>query len=307
MDISIVIPVYYNQGSISLTCHKLINLFQESFRDLSYEIILIDDGSKDNSFEEMKDLKNQFHQISLLKFSRNFGQVAAIYAGYKIAKGKGVLNISADLQEPISLIFDMISSFLQNDAKIIAGQRIGRDESTYRKYTSHFFYNLMKKLSFKQMPLGGFDIVLIHEDVKTILLNLEESNPFWQGQLMWTGYPIKFIPYSRLKREIGISKWTFSKKVKYLLDGVLGYSYAPLRFFSLLGIITFFLGILYSLIIVCQYFMNQSPFDGWAPIMIVILLFSGLQLVMLGLIGEYVWRNLEQSKKRPFYIIEEEN
>lgn len=307
MDISIVIPVYFNQGSISITCHKLINLFHDSFDNLSYEIILIDDGSKDDSYKEMKELNSKFQNIKLLKLTRNFGQVYAIYAGYKIAEGRGVLNIAADLQEPISLIFDIITSFLKGEAKIIAGQRIGRDESRYRKVTSLFFYHLMRKLNFIQMPLGGFDIALIHDDVKKVLLDLEESDPFWQGQLMWTGYPIKFIPYSRLKRQFGTSKWSFSKKVKYLLDGVLGYSYAPIRFFSLLGVITFLLGVLYSMLIVFQYFRGETPFKGWAPIMIVILLFSGLQFVMLGLIGEYVWRNLEQSKKRPFYIIEEEN
>ena len=271
-----------------------------------YEIILVDDGSKDKSYEEMIELKKKFNTVRVIKFTRNFGQVPAIYAGYKSAKGGGILNLAADLQEPIELVFEMVQSFLNKDAKIIAGQRIGRDESNYRKYTSLFFYNLMKKLSFKQMPLGGFDIVLIHKDVRDVLLNLNESNPFWQGQLMWTGYPIKFIPYARLKREIGKSKWTFSKKIKYLLDGVLGYSYAPLRFFSLLGILTFILGLLYSIIIIFQYFNGLSPFKGWAPIMIVILLFSGLQLVMLGLIGEYVWRNLEQSKKRPIFIVDEE-
>jgi glycosyltransferase involved in cell wall biosynthesis len=305
MDISIVIPIYYNQGSISITCDKIVELFKESFKDLMYEIILVDDGSKDKSYEEMIELKNKFNTVRVIKFTRNFGQVPAIYAGYKTAKGIGILNIAADLQEPIDLVYDMVHSFLNKDAKIIAGQRIGRDESNYRKYTSLFFYNLMKKLSFKEMPIGGFDIVLIHKDVRDVLLNLNESNPFWQGQLLWTGYPIKFIPYTRLKREIGSSKWSFSKKIKYLLDGVLSYSYAPLRFFSFIGIITFILGVFYSIYIVISFFLGATPFKGWAPIMIVILLFSGLQLVMLGLIGEYVWRNLEQSKKRPFYIIED--
>lgn len=307
MDISIVIPVYYNQGSILMTCEKIDNLFRESFPTLSFEFILIDDGSSDGSYLEMNKVKDLYHNTQLIKFTRNFGQVSAIYAGYSKAKGKGILNIAADLQEPLSLISDILCSFMNEEAKIIAGQRIGRDESAYRKYTSLFFYNLMKKLSFKDMPLGGFDIVLIHDEVKSVLLGLEESNPFWQGQLMWTGYPIKFIPYTRLKREIGTSKWSISKKVKYLLDGVLGFSYAPLRLFSLIGIITFILGCLYSIIIIVQYFLGESPFKGWAPLMIVILLFSGLQLVMLGLIGEYVWRNLEQSKKRPTYIIDEQS
>jgi glycosyltransferase involved in cell wall biosynthesis len=305
MDISIVIPIYFNQGSILTTCEKINNLFNTSFNDLTFEIILVDDGSKDKSFNEMQLIQNNYDNVQIIKFTRNFGQVAAIYAGYQKAKGKGILNIAADLQEPISLISEMIKSFILKEAKIIAGQRIGRDESLYRKYSSLFFYTIMKKLSFEKLPKGGFDIVLIHSDVKNTLLDLNEVNPFWQGQLLWTGYPIKFIPYKRLKRDIGKSKWTFSKKIKYLLDGVLAYSYAPLRLFSFIGIITFILGILYSFLIIIQYFLGSTPFKGWTPIMIVILLFSGIQLVMLGLIGEYLWRNSEQTKKRPTYIIEE--
>lgn len=305
MDFSIIIPVYYNQGSILKTCEKIETLFSKSFPTFDYEIILVDDGSKDGSLEEMFKVKEKLSFTKIIKFTRNFGQVSAIYAGYNHAQGTGVLNIAADLQEPISLIEEMLHAFVNNEAKVIAGKRIGRDESLYRKYTSLFFYKLMKKLIFKELPEGGFDIVLIHKDVKTALLELDEVNPFWQGQILWLGYPIKFIPYKRLKRDIGTSKWSFSKKIKYLLDGMIGYSYTPLRFFSFLGIITFIFGLLYSSVIIIQYFNGQSPFKGWAPIMIVILLFSGLQLVMLGLIGEYVWRNLEQSKKRPTYIIDD--
>lgn len=305
MDFSIIIPVYYNQGSILKTCEKIESLFSKSFPTFEYEIILVDDGSKDGSLEEMFKVKEKLSFTKIIKFTRNFGQVSAIYAGYNHAQGTGVLNIAADLQEPISLIEEMLHAFVNNEAKVIAGKRIGRDESLYRKYTSLFFYKLMKKLIFKELPEGGFDIVLIHKDVKTALLALDEVNPFWQGQILWLGYPIKFIPYKRLKRDIGTSKWSFSKKIKYLLDGMIGYSYTPLRFFSFLGIITFIFGLLYSSVIIIQYFNGQSPFKGWAPIMIVILLFSGLQLVMLGLIGEYVWRNLEQSKKRPTYIIDD--
>ena len=305
IDFSVVIPIYYNQGSIFTTCEKISNLFLLRFPDCNFEILLIDDGSKDDSIKEMFQVKEQFPSTKIIKFTRNFGQVSAIYAGYAHAEGRGILNIAADLQEPILLIEEMIQSFLDKEAKIIAGKRIGRDESYYRKYTSLFFYKLMQKLIFKELPEGGFDIVLIHSDVKNVLLNLDEVNPFWQGQILWLGYPIKFIPYKRLKREIGTSKWSFSKKIKYLLDGMIGYSYTPLRFFSFLGIITFIFGLIYSIVIIIQYINGQSPFKGWAPIMIVILLFSGLQLVMLGLIGEYVWRNLEQSKKRPTYIIDE--
>ena len=197
----------------------------------------------------------------------------------------------------------MIDSFIREEAPIIVGQRIDREESYYRKMTSKFFYVMMRKLSFSNMPDGGFDVALISKEVKDKIMELNESNPFWQGQILWTGFPVKFIPYARQKRDTGKSRWTFSKKIKYLLDGVLNYSYAPLRFFSLIGIISFLLGILYSMIIIIQYIFWGTPFVGWAPLMIIILLFSGMQLLVLGLIGEYLWRTLEQTKNRPKFII----
>jgi dolichol-phosphate mannosyltransferase len=274
---------------------------------LEFEVIYIDDGSGDRSYEEIMRVRNEYENIRVIQFSRNFGQVAAIYAGYEAANGRSVLNISADLQEPVSLIAEMIACYIKGDAPIILGKRNGRDESRYRKMTSKFFYSMMRRLSFSNMPDGGFDVALISSEVKNKLLELNESNPFWQGQILWTGYPVRFIPYSRQKREVGKSKWSFSKKIKYLLDGVLNYSYMPLRFFSLIGIVSFLLGMIYSVIIVIQYSLGGSPFEGWAPLMIIILLFSGLQLLVLGLIGEYLWRTLEQTKNRPQYIIKKQN
>ncbi len=306
MDISVVIPVYLNEGSIKGTYEALKNEVFSSFPDLKFETIFIDDGSKDNSLEEIMNVKASNDGVRVIKFTRNFGQVAAIYAGYELAEGDGIINIAADLQEPVELIKEMIACYNDQEAPIILGQRVDRDESRYRKVTSRFFYRMMRKLSFTNMPDGGFDVALISREVKEKILALDESNPFWQGQILWTGFPVKFIPYTRQKREIGKSRWTFSKKIKYLLDGVLNYSYAPLRFFSLIGIISFLLGILYSITILIQYIMGGSPFTGWAPLMIVVLLFSGLQLLVLGLIGEYLWRTLEQAKGRPKYIIEKD-
>lgn len=305
IDISIIIPVYFNEGSIKLTYKVLKEQILSMFPDLNFEIIFIDDGSRDNSYKEMCELKELDDNVNLIQFTRNFGQVSAFYAGYEFSKGRGILNLAADLQEPPELIVSMIDSFIKKEAMIIAGKRIERDESFYRTKTSQVFYYFMRKLSFSNMPNGGFDIVLLDQKVKDFILESKESNPFWQGQILWSGYSVKFIPYNRQKREIGKSKWTFTKKTKYLLDGVLNYSYAPLRFFSILGIISFLLGIIYTIVIVISYFKGNSPFKGWAPIMIIILLFSGLQFVMMGLIGEYLWRAFEQIKKRPKYLINE--
>jgi len=303
MDISIIIPVYFNEGSIEKTFKMLQNEVFSAFSDLKFEMVFIDDGSADGSFDEIMRIKSKNENIRVIQFSRNFGQVAAIFAGYELARGNGILNIAADLQEPLELIKDLISDFQKKEAPIVVGQRIDRDESRFRKLSSRFFYRLMRKLSFSNMPDGGFDVAVISSEVRDSLLELNESNPFWQGQILWTGYPVKFIPYKRQKRETGTSKWTFSKKIKYLLDGVLNYSYAPLRLFSVIGMISFLLGLIYSTVIIIQYFLGGSPFEGWAPIMIVVLLFSGLQLLVLGLIGEYLWRTLEQTKNRPKFII----
>jgi len=306
IDISIIVPVYFNEESISKTYDILIKEIFTKFPQLSFEIIYINDGSKDNSYAEIKKVKDKGgDKVKIINFSRNFGQVPAIYAGYEHAKGKAMLNIAADLQEPPELFIEIIESYLRTDAEIIAGNRIERDESNYRKITSSIFYNLLKKLSYKNMPKGGFDIILITQKVKDVILSLKDPNPFWQGQVLWTGFSVKFIPYSRKKRDSGISRWTLSKKIKYFLDGILNNSYAPLRFFSIVGIITFLLGIIYSLVIVIQYFNGGTPFDGWAPLMIVVLIFSGVQLIMLGLIGEYLWRTMELAKNKPLYVIEE--
>ena len=303
IDISIIIPVYFNEGSIRKTYDTLYEHVFPHFPDQNFEIIFIDDGSGDGSYQEMQSIAAIDKRVILLQFTRNFGQVPAFYAGYEAASGKGILNLAADLQEPPELVIEIIRSFIHKEAKIIAGKRIERDESQYRKKTSQLFYYLMRRLSFSSMPDGGFDIVLIDQTVKDFILNSGEANPFWQGQILWSGYPVKFIPYTRKKREIGKSRWTFTKKMKYLLDGILNYSYAPLRFFSLIGIISFLLGIIYSIVIVIAYLLGHAPFQGWAPLMIVILLFSGLQLVMTGLIGEYLWRVFEQTKGRPKFIL----
>lgn len=306
IDVSIIIPVYYNEGSIKKTFYKIREEVFSKWDNKSFEVIFVDDGSGDQSYKEMIDLYNEFSdQIQVVKFSRNFGQVSAILAGYTFARGDCVINISADLQDPPELMNDMIKCFYNNDIQIVICTRQDREENWYRKQTSRLFYRLMQKLSFSNMPLGGFDFVLIGKIVKDSLLSNYEANPFWQGQLLWTGFPVKFIPYTRKKRESGKSRWTFKNKLKYLIDGVLGYSYWPLRTMSILGIIFFLLGIVYTVFITISYFLGDVPFKGWAPIMILLLIVSGIQMLMLGIIGEYLWRVLDQVRKRPMYIIEE--
>jgi dolichol-phosphate mannosyltransferase len=304
VDCSVIVPVYFNEGSLAATYVKLRDELSKNELIGSYEIIFIDDGSKDRSFDVLLDIKRSSDSsVRIIKFPRNFGQVAAMMAGYEHARGKCVINISADLQDPPELISEMLRQHVLHKHDVVICNREDRDESWYRKTTSKLFYKAMRTLSFPSMPEGGFDYVLISERVRSIILASEEANPFWQGQILWTGHSTTFIPYKRLIRTHGTSRWTFGKKIKYLLDGVLAYSYFPLRAMTVIGIGIFCLGIMYTIVILINYYFGDVP-KGWTPIMILLLLFSGIQMLMLGVIGEYLWRALEQVRKRPLYLIE---
>ncbi len=302
---AIIVPVYFNQESIE----PLYSSFQEKVfeknKDLNFETIFVNDGSKDQSLDKLIALKKKHpdDNIKIIDLSRNFGQVSAIYAGYENTESKCVINISADMQDPSELMCDMLNEYFNNGTPIVIGNRASREEGVFRRFTSKIFYYLMRKMSFENMPRGGFDYVLLGSEVKNELLKTKDANPFWQGQILWTGFDIKLMPYHRLKRHSGDSKWTFSKKLTYLIDGVLGYSFLPLRLISLIGIIVALLGFCYALLILVLKVLGGIPIEGWAPTMIIILLLSGGQMIMLGVIGEYLWRNLSQTRNRSPYII----
>lgn len=301
MKLSFVIPVFRNEGSIVPTFEKLVGLVTPL--KLDYEFIFVDDGSDDNSIDEILLLHKKDKAVKVLSFSRNFGQVPAIIAGMKEVTGDAVVSMSADLQEPIELIGEMISKWKEGN-EIIIGHRIDREDGFIANKASNVFYKLMKYVNPK-MPKGGFDFMLIDKKAWEVLNQIDERNRFFQGDILWLGFNTVFIPYTRLKRTIGKSQWTLSKKLKYFIDGLLNTSYAPIRLMSLMGIGFSFLGFLYALIIAYNRFINNTPFTGWAPLMIIILIIGGLIMLMLGIIGEYVWRTYDETRKRPLYIIKD--
>jgi len=304
-DLSIIIPVYNNEGVLQKTFKIIYEKVILHNQDKSCELIFINDGSYDNSLNILFKLKKKYPKlIKIIKFTRNFGQVSAIIAGYHFATGKCLVNISSDLQDPPELINSMLNYHFSEQYEIVICKRDSRDESFFRRITSRIFYKIIKKLSFPNIPIGGFDFLLISNRIKEIVLVNNEANPFFQGQILWTGFNIKFIPYQRRKREIGKSGWTFGKKLKYLIDGVLSYSYFPLRLISFSGIVIAFLGFIYACIIFFAWIFGKVPIKGWTPMIIIILILSGIQILMLGIIGEYLWRTLDQVRNRQPYIIE---
>lgn len=301
MKISFVVAVYHNEGALTKTHEKIQSVFSNELTHHEYEIVFIDDGSKDGSLQEILNLREQDPRVKVITFTRNFGQMAAMLAGFKEATGDAVINISADLQDPIELIPQMVEKW-QGGSETVICYRTDRSDTLFAKLFSRLAYGVLR-ISLPQIPPGGFDFVLMDRKVMDEFNAIDVRHRFFQGDLLWTGYRTSFIPYVRLKRTIGKSQYNFGKKLKNFLDAVLDASYLPIRFISLVGVITSVLGVLYSATIVFSWLRGETPFQGWAPIMIAVLLVGGLIMVMLGVIGEYVWRINEEVRKRPNYVV----
>lgn len=301
MKISFVIAVYHNEGAISKTYEKIQSVFTNELAHHEYELVFVDDGSKDGSLQEALNLREHDPRVKVITFTRNFGQMAAMLAGFKEATGAAIINISADLQDPVELIPEMIEKW-RGGSEIVICYRTDRSDTLFSKLFSRLAYSVLR-MSLPQIPPGGFDFVLMDRKVMDAFNAIDVRHRFFQGDLLWTGYRTSFIPYIRLERTIGKSQYNFGKKLKNFLDAVLDASYLPIRFISLVGLITSTLGVLYSGTIVVSWLRGETPFDGWAPIMIALLLVGGLIMVMLGVIGEYVWRINEEVRKRPNYVV----
>ncbi len=303
MKISFVVAVYHNEGALTKTHEKIQSIFSDALVEHQYEIVFVDDGSKDGSLKEILSLREQDPQVKVITFTRNFGQMAAMLAGFKVATGDAVINISADLQDPIELIPQMVNKWKEGAETVIC-YRTDRSDTLAAKLFSRLAYGVLR-MSLPQIPRGGFDFVLMDRKVMNAFNAIDVRHRFFQGDLLWTGYRTSFIPYVRLQRTIGKSQYNFGKKLKNFLDAVLDVSYLPIRFISLAGLLTSAFGVLYSATIVYSWMRGETPFQGWAPLMIAILLVGGMIMVMLGVIGEYVWRINEEVRKRPNYIIRE--
>lgn len=301
MKISFVVAVYHNEGALSQTHEKIQSVFSTKLAHHDYEIIFVDDGSKDGSLQEILNLRSQDSRVKVITFTRNFGQMAAMLAGFKESSGNAIINISADLQDPVELIPQMIEKW-EESSEIVICYRTDRADSFFSKLFSRMAYKILR-LSLPQIPPGGFDFVLMDRKVMDAFNAIDVRHRFFQGDLLWTGYRTSFIPYVRLKRTIGKSQYNFGKKLKNFLDAILDASYLPIRFISLIGLITSTVGMLYSVSVVISWLRGETPFEGWAPIMIAIMLIGGLIMVMLGVIGEYIWRIYEEVRKKPNYVV----
>lgn len=300
--ISIVIPVYYNSDTLM----DLYNDMKEKVLDKigEYELIFVDDGSGDNSWEIMGQIQAMDDNVRRVKLSRNFGEHAALLAGLSVCTGDCAVTKQADLQEDSTLILEMYESWKRGN-KVVLAVRRSRDESKVKIFFANMYYALIRKFVNKNMPVGGCDCYLIDRKVIEVLQLLDEKNSSLTLQVLWAGFRTEHVYFDRKNREKGKSRWTLSKKVKLVVDSMMSFSYVPIRFMTFVGIAFNICAAALFISVLAEYFSVGTPIAGWSSLMCVVLCSAGLILLMLGILGEYIWRALDAARTRPPFIIDE--
>ena len=300
--ISIVIPVYYNADTLMPLYQDMKEKILGTIGD--YELVFVDDGSGDDSWKIMNEIHDMDPHVKLLHLSRNFGEHAALLAGLSVCTGDCAVTKQADLQEDSMLILEMYESWKKGNNVVLAIRR-SRDESKIKVFFANLYYLMIRKFVNKDMPVGGCDCYLIDRKVIEVLKLLDEKNSSLTLQVMWAGFRTEKIYFDRKNREIGKSRWTLAKKFKLVMDSMMSFSYAPIRFMTYVGVLFDIFAFIMLISVLVEYFTNQVPIEGWSSLMCVVLFSAGLILSMLGMLGEYLWRTLDASRKRPPFIIEE--
>lgn len=301
--ISIVIPVYFNEDT-------LMDLYQDMKEKIlgqigEYELVFVDDGSGDRSWEIMNEIKSLDENVHLVKLSRNFGEHAALLAGLSVCTGDCAVTKQADLQEDSLLIPEMYESWEKGN-KVVLAVRRSRDENAVKVFFANLYYGMVRRFVNKNMPVGGCDCYLIDRKVIEVLERLDEKNSSLTLQVLWVGFRTDKVYFDRKDREKGKSRWTFAKKIKLVLDSMMSFSYVPVRMMSYVGALFDLFAVILLISVLVEYFTKGVPILGWSSLMCVVLLSAGLILSMLGILGEYLWRTLDASRARPPYIIDEE-
>ena len=300
--ISIVIPVYYNEDTLMALYQDMKEKILGKFED--YELVFVDDGSGDNSWQIMQEIHAMDSHVQLLHLSRNFGEHAALLAGLSVCTGDCAVTKQADLQEDSTLILEMYESWKRGNNVVLA-IRHSRDESRVKVFFANLYYLMVRKFVNKDMPAGGCDCYLIDRKVIEVLRLLDEKNSSLTLQVMWAGFRTEKVYFDRKNREVGKSRWTLAKKIKLVMDSMMSFSYVPIRLMTYIGFLFDIFAFAMFISVLVEYFSHQTPLVGWSSLMCVILFSSGLILSMLGILGEYLWRTLDASRKRPPFIIED--
>ena len=302
MKLSIIIPVYYNELNLQ-PLYKDIKEKVIDVIDYDYEIVMVDDGSKDNSWEVMKVLAEQDDHVKLYHLSRNFGSHAAILCGLEHCSGDCAVIKAADLQEPTELILQMVDNWKTGNNVVLA-VRAGREEGKVQRGFADTYYKIVRKMALPAMPEHGFDVYLIDRKVIEVLSKLDEKNSALTGQILWSGFKTGYVEYVRKAREIGTSRWTLKKKIRLVMDTLFSFSTVPITVVEIIGALSFFGAAIWAIVVLICKIAGKISVSGWTTLFIFNLFSFGVIMLTLGILGEYLWRTYDASMGRPPYIVE---
>jgi dolichol-phosphate mannosyltransferase len=305
IELSVVVPVYNEQEILPELYQRLIDAVGQLTP--SYELIFVDDGSKDGTFIQLQELSKKNPLVRFIRFSRNFGHQIAVSAGLDHCRGKAIVIIDGDLQDPPELIPKLYEKYTEG-YKVVYARRIKRKgESYFKKVTARLFYRLLKKITSVDIPLDTGDFRLVDREIVEYLKKMPEQNKFLRGQIAWLGFRQTFVEFERDSRKMGKTQYSLRKMIRLALDGITAFSDTPLKFATTLG---FFVSLVAFIIIIYAlyaHFVCHRTITGWTSLIISTMFIGGIQLLAIGIIGEYISRINTNMRDRPLYIIEETN
>lgn len=303
---SCIVPCFNEEEVIPLYYEEMQKVRKQEEGKIDFEIIFIDDGSKDKTLEVIKKLSEQDECIHYVSFSRNFGKEAAMYAGFEHANGEYVVTMDVDLQDPPHLIPEMIRSIEEEGYDSVATRRVTRKgEPPIRSFFARRFYGLINKVSDADIVDGARDFRMMKRDMVNAILSMPEYNRFTKGIFGWVGFKTKWIEFENVERAAGETKWSFWKLFRYALEGIIAFSTVPLTIVSLIGVIVCIIAFLFLLFVVIRATIFGDPVAGWPSLICVISFLSGIQLLGIGVVGMYLSKTYLETKKRPIYIKKE--
>lgn len=305
--ISVIVPCFNEQESTELFYSEFTRIIN-NIQSVNYELIFVDDGSKDNTLSEIKTLASKSERVKYISFSRNFGKEAAIYAGLKSASGDYICTMDVDLQDPIELLIDMYAEIKKGEYDIVAAYRSDRKgEGIVRSFLSEMFYKIINKISNTEFVSGARDFRLMTRQVADSVLKVAEYNRFSKGIMSWVGYKTKWLAFENVERAAGSTKWNFFKLFKYSLDAIIAFSTVPLAIASVLGLLLCLTAFVMILVIIIKTLVWGDPVAGYPSMMCFMFLLSGVQLFSIGIMGEYLSKTYMEVKGRPIFIAKESN
>jgi glucosyltransferase len=304
--LSLIIPCYNEEESVPLFYAEAIKVL--SGMNCSYELIFVNDGSRDKTLDILKDIAASDRHVIYLSFSRNFGKEAAMYAGFCNAKGDYVAVMDADLQDPPELLPQMLEILETGEYDSVATRRVNRTgEPPVRSWFARKFYKIINKISDADIVDGARDFRLMKRDMVDSIIAMSEYNRFSKGIFGWIGFRTYWLPYENRDRVAGETKWSFWKLFKYAIDGIINFSQVPLSIASWGGIVMTFVAFVMLIFIIVRRLVFGDPVAGWASTICVIIFIGGVQLFCLGIMGQYIAKTYLETKHRPHYIISETN